>query len=93
MQTAYSNTTQQNQTEVFTPPPLATVEAAAAAFPHLGLTPAAVRGHIFKADDRINSRGVTIKGNGLGNTGAIIKRGRRVYLDLAKYGRWLAGEA
>jgi hypothetical protein len=72
-------------------PALATVEKAAAAFPDLDLTPAAIRGHVFKADDRMNSRGEVIKGNGLGKTGAIIRRGRRVYLDLPKYGAWLAG--
>lgn len=82
---------QATETTATTLPPLATIEGACQAFPHLKLTPPAVRGHVFKAYDRKNSRGDVIKGNGLGKTGAVIKRGRRVYLDLAKYGAWLAG--
>ncbi|MDP2828735.1 MAG: hypothetical protein Q8O37_09020 [Sulfuricellaceae bacterium] len=85
--------------EVTTPQPahtlpqLATIEGTCKAFPHLGLTPASVRAHIFNADDRTNSRGDKIKGNGLGATCAIIRRGKRVYINLPLYAAWLAGSA
>lgn len=72
-------------------PRLATIERAAAAFPELDLTPAAIRAQVFKADDRLNSRGEKIHGNGLAQSGAIIRRGRKVLIDLDAYGRWLAG--
>ena len=74
-------------------PRLATVENAAKVFADAGQTPLAIRANIFKADDRLNSRGEKIKGNGLAATGAIIRRGRRVLVDLDRYGSWLAGAA
>ena len=60
-------------------------------FPLLGLTQAAIHGHIFKAFDRKDKKGRKIPGNGLGETGAIIRRGRKVLIDVEKYGAWLAG--
>ena len=60
-------------------------------FPLLGLTTAAIQGHIFKAFDRKDKKGRNIPGNGLGETGAIIRRGRKVPIDVDKYGTWLAG--
>ena len=75
------------------PPNLATVENAAKHFANAGQTPGAIRCNIFKADSRLNSRGETILGNGLADHGAIIRRGRRVLIDLDRYGSWLAGQA
>ena len=72
-------------------PNLATVENAAKAFEAAGLTPSAIRAHLFKAEDRLNSRGEKIPGNGLAATGAIIRRGRKILIDLDRYGAWLAG--
>jgi len=74
-------------------PRLATVEKTAEVFADAGETPAAIRANIFKAEDRLNSRGEKIKGNGLAAAGAIIRRGRKVLIDINRYGAWLAGEA
>jgi hypothetical protein len=74
-------------------PRLATVENTAKAYASAGETPAAIRANIFKSADRKNSRGEIIKGNGLAATGAIIRRGRKVLIDLDRYGAWLAGGA
>ena len=83
--------TMQNQINAATIPVLSTVKNLPEFFPALGLTHAAIQGQIFKADDRINSRGETIPGNGLAATGAIIRRGRKVLIDVQKYGAWLSG--
>jgi hypothetical protein len=72
-------------------PKLATVKNLPSCFPLLGLTPAAIHGHIFKAQDRFDSKGRKIPGNGLAATGAIIRRGRKVLIDVDRYGAWLAG--
>ena len=72
-------------------PRLATVENAAKAFAPAGQTPAAIRANIFKSQDRLNSRGEKIVGNGLAASGAIIRRGRKVLIDLDRYGAWLGG--
>jgi len=74
-------------------PKLATVEHTAKAFPAAGLTPAAIRAQIFKAEDRLNSRGEKIHGNGLAAAGAIIRRGRKILIDLDRYGAWLSGSS
>jgi len=52
-------------------------------------TRAALRNIIFKAEPRQSSRG-EIPGNGLGDTGAIIRLGRRVLMDEAKFLAWVA---
>ena len=75
-----------------TVPNLATVENAAKHFANAGQTPGAIRCNVFKAEDRLNSRGEKIPGNGLAAYGAIIRRGRRVLIDLNRYGAWLAGQ-
>ncbi len=75
------------------PQHLATVEIAAAYFADAGETPPAIRANIFKAADRTNSRGEKISGNGLEKYGAIIRRGRKVLIDLDRYAAWLAGRA
>lgn len=74
-------------------PRLATVGKAAEVFANAGETPAAIRANIFKAADRVNSRGEKIPGNGLAATGAIIRRGRKILIDLDLYAQWLAGGA
>lgn len=73
-------------------PNLATVENAAKHFANAGQTPGAIRCNVFKANDRLNSRGERILGNGLAAHGAIIRRGRRVLIDLDRYGAWLSGQ-
>lgn len=72
-------------------PWLVTVDVAAEVFADAGKTPSAIRADIFKADDRLNSRGERIAGNGLAAHRAIIRRGRKVLIDVHAYGRWLAG--
>ena len=76
-----------------TTPWLATVDIAATVFADAGKTPSAIRADIFKADDRLNSRGERIAGNGLAAHRAIIRRGRKVLLDVHRYGNWLAGRS
>ena len=44
-----------------------------------------------QAQDRLNSRGDRIAGNGLAAHGAIVRRGRKVLIDVHRYGNWLAG--
>lgn len=72
-------------------PWLATVAVAASVYQDAGKTQAAVRSDIFKAEDRRNSRGDLIPGNGLAAHGAVVRRGRKVLIDVHAYGRWLAG--
>lgn len=72
-------------------PHLATIERTAAIFADAGETPAAIRARIFKAADRVNSRGERIAGNGLAESGAIIRRGRKILIDVDRYAAWLAG--
>lgn len=81
------------QTNTQNTPRLATVEKTAAFFVDAGETPAAIRANIFKMADRTNSRGDKISGNGLEKSGAIIRRGRKVLIDLDRYAAWLAGRA
>lgn len=70
---------------------LATIPNTARHFAAAELTEAAIRAHIFKAADRVNSRGERIPGNGLAESGAIIRVGRKILIDIEKYGQWLAG--
>ena len=72
-------------------PWLATVDVTATVFADAGKTPSAIRADIFKAEDRLNSRGDRIAGNGLAAHRAVIRRGRKVLLDVHRYGNWLAG--
>jgi len=82
-----------NAEEMATLPRLATIEVTAQVFSNAGETPAAIRANIFKAAERFNSRGEKIPGNGLDRYGAVIRRGRKVLIDLDRYGAWLAGRA
>lgn len=72
---------------------IVTVDVLASIYADAGKTPSAIRADIFKADDRLNSRGERIAGNGLAAHGAVIRRGRKVLLDVHRYGNWLAGKA
>jgi len=72
-------------------PKLSTVKNLPSCFPLANLTTAAIHGHIFKAHDRFDSKGRKIPGNGLAATGAIIRCGRKVLIDVDKYARWLSG--
>ena len=74
-------------------PRLSTVKNLPSQFPLANLTTAAIHSHIFKAQDRLDSKGRKIPGNGLAATGAIIRRGRKVLIDVDRYGAWLAGPA
>ena len=74
-----------------TTPWLVTVDIAATIYADAGKTSSAIRADIFKAEDRFNSRGERIPGNGLAAHGAVIRRGRKVLLDVHRYGNWLAG--
>lgn len=82
---------QENQAVANAIPTLSTVKNLPSFFPAAGLTVAAIHGHIFKAADRYDSRGYKIDGNGLAKTGAIIRRGRKVLIDVDKYAGWLSG--
>lgn len=73
----------------FSVPHLATVEKTAELFRDAGITPLAIRAYLFRADDRHNSRGELLPGNGLGRTGAIVRRGRKILLDVPKFAAWL----
>jgi len=72
-------------------PTLSTVKNLPSFFPAVGLTVPAVHGQIFKARDRFDSKGRRIPGNGLAATGAIIRRGRKVLIDVDAYAAWLSG--
>ena len=52
-------------------------------------TPAAFRDIRFKANDRKNSRGETIKGNGTGPAGVWVQIGAKVLIDLDAFDRWI----
>lgn len=52
-------------------------------------TSAALRDLKFKAHDRKNSRGETIKGNGTGPAGVWIQLGAKVLMDLDAFDRWI----
>lgn len=70
-------------------PRLCAIEEIPNAFPHARLTPAAVRALVFRADDRRNSRGELLPGNGLGRAGAIVRIGRKVLIDLDRFTAWV----
>lgn len=72
-------------------PWLVTIKIAAEIFADAGQTESAIRAILFKAEDRINSRGERVAGNGLAAHGAVINRGRRKLIDVHRFGNWLAG--
>lgn len=67
--------------------PYATIGGCAALRP---FSPAALRDLKFKAHDRKNSRGETIKGNGTGPAGVWVQIGAKVLIDLDALDRWIA---
>ncbi|MEQ1598723.1 MAG: hypothetical protein ABL880_05075 [Methylotenera sp.] len=75
-------------------PTISTVNNLPAFFPTANLTPAKIRSHIFRAEDRFDSRGNLIAGNGLAKSGAIVRRkgSRSILIDVNRYGDWLAGK-
>jgi len=83
---------QESQVVANSLPTLSTVKNLPSFFPAAGLTVPAVHGHIFKSQDRFDSKGRKIPGNGLAAAGAIIRRGRKVLIDVDRYGAWLSGE-
>ena len=52
-------------------------------------TRAALRDLKFKAHDRKNSRGETIKGNGTGPAGVWVQIGAKVLIDVGALDRWI----
>jgi hypothetical protein len=74
-------------------PRLFTVKKAAEIFSGAGKSASAIWADVFKAADRFNSRGDKICGNGLAATGAVIRRGRKVLIDVDLYAAWLAGRS
>lgn len=70
-------------------PHLATIEKTADLYTDAGLTPAALRALVFRADDRQNSRGDLLPGNGLGRFGAVLRVGRKVLIDLDRFAAFL----
>lgn len=56
---------------------------------HPAFSPPALRNLIFKAEPRQSSRG-EVPGNGLAEAGAILRLGRRVLIDEAKFLAWVA---
>lgn len=75
----------QVQTQSTAPSRFATIPQAAKLRP--AFTAAALRDIRFKAADRLNSRGETIKGNG--SAGVWITIGRKVLVDLEALDRWI----
>lgn len=75
-------------------PILSTVNNLPSHFPSAGLTQAKIRAQIFKSEDRFDSKGNCILGNGLAKSGAIIRRKgtRSILIDVTRYGKWLAGK-
>lgn len=51
---------------------------------------AALRNLILNSEDRLNSKGERIPGNGLAEFGAIVRVGRRVLIDEEAFFRWIA---
>ena len=49
----------------------------------------ALRSLIFYAEDRLNSRGEKISGNGLMKFGVIVRLGRKVLIDTGAFDAWL----
>lgn len=82
-----------NQVVAHNLPTLSTVKNLPAFFPAVALTVPAIHSQVFKAESRYDSKGRRIPGNGLAATGAIIRRGRKVLIDVDKYAAWLSGGA
>ena len=57
---------------------------------HPAFSQPSLRNYILNAEDRLNSRGEKIPGNGLAESGAIVRIGRRVLIDEQVFFRWIA---
>jgi len=55
-------------------------------------TQPALRNLILNSADRFNSHGERIPGNGLAESGAIVRIGRRVLIDEQAFFRWIADQ-
>lgn len=66
---------------------VATIGQTAKQYP--AFTAPALRDLKFKAHDRKNSRGETIRGNGTGPAGVWLQIGRKVLVDLDRFDAWL----
>lgn len=82
--------TQQHEQPAAKPRDLFTVQQFAARRP--AWTPPALRNLILNAEDRVNSRGERIKGNGLSDAGVIVRVGRRVLIDEDRFFHWIAAQ-
>ena len=71
-----------------TPRELLSVAQFAAKFP--AWTQAGLRNLILNAEDRLNSRGERVSGNGLAP--AVIRVGRKVLLDPVQFFTWIAAQ-
>lgn len=80
--------TQAGHAATFTPSPYLTLAQVAQVRPFY--TPAALRDLKFKSEDRLNSRGDRIPGNGSGRAGVWIQIGRKVLVDLTAFDAWIA---
>lgn len=88
-----------HQTKLAAPPAISPVMATPAAVRYATInqaaelrpafTHAAFRDLKFKAHDRKNSRGETIKGNGTGPAGVWVQIGAKVLVDLYAFDRWV----
>lgn len=67
---------------------LATIRQTAQAYQGV-FTESAIRDLVFKAEARFNFRGDRLPGNGLAESGALVKIGRRVLIDLDHFEEWL----
>jgi hypothetical protein len=52
----------------------------------------ALRNLILNSVSRLNSRGERIPGNGLAESGAVVRVGRRVLIDESVFFRWIADQ-
>ena len=57
---------------------------------HTAFTEPGIRNLVLNAEERLNSRGESIPGNGLAEAGAIVRVGRRVLIDEQAFFRWIA---
>lgn len=60
---------------------------------HPAWTEASLRDLILKSEDRLNSRGEKVSGNGLVACGAVVRLGRRVLISENAFLAWVRGAA
>ncbi|MGO9443907.1 MAG: hypothetical protein ACLPXB_03925 [Thiobacillaceae bacterium] len=69
------------------PPPVYSVNIFSKRNP--AFSPSSVRALLFKADSRYDSKGRIIPGNGLIESGAVLRLGRKVLIDEERFFIWL----